>query len=396
MLSLKSLLKGKNVPEWIKRCEMYKNRENYEFERGNEIYLQDLEIENIQDFKHALKTIKFWNIESPYPYEIWEFIFEHKNEVKNVLEKKNDETNKYFLEFLNLSDVRKLLILAIKCEEINLIKYLEENDEFEQDEYKCDFEEDSNMALKFGTLEIVMYLYETGYIFEFDVIACESAAQNVKHGLEILKWLRSQNPPCPWNMHTCAYAAGNENNGLEILKWLRSQDPPCPWEDLQVYDPWDYPWDVDTCSQAAGNENNGLEILKWLRSQDPPCSWDEITCNVATGNKTNGLEILKWVRSQDPPCPWGQDICLMAVRNDVFGLEMLKWLRSQDPPCPWDERTAENAVFNKTQGLEILKWMRLQKPPCPWDKYTCELAKDIGKHGKEIFEWIREQDDAPC
>ena len=62
--------------------------------------------------------------------------------------------------------------------------------------------------------------------------------------LDVLKWLRDQDPPCPWDWETCAWAA--EGGHLDVLKWARSQDPPCP-QDLPC------PWN---------------EVLKWLRSQD--------------------------------------------------------------------------------------------------------------------------------
>ena len=52
----------------------------------------------------------------------------------------------------------------------------------------------------------------------------------IKNGqIETLKWLRSQDPPCPWDENICTIAA--ENGHIETLKWLRSQDPPCPWDE---------------------------------------------------------------------------------------------------------------------------------------------------------------------
>ena len=44
--------------------------------------------------------------------------------------------------------------------------------------------------------------------------------------LEVLKRLRSIDPPCSWDLATCSVTA--ENGHLEVLKWLRSQDQPCP------------------------------------------------------------------------------------------------------------------------------------------------------------------------
>ena len=48
--------------------------------------------------------------------------------------------------------------------------------------------------------------------------------------LDLLKFLRSKDPPCPWHEWTCYWAA--EEGHLEVLKWSRSQDPPCPWSRL--------------------------------------------------------------------------------------------------------------------------------------------------------------------
>ena len=53
--------------------------------------------------------------------------------------------------------------------------------------------------------------------------------------------------------NTCLSASGNGH--LEILQWLRSQDPPCPWTEV-------------FCLIAA--QNGHLEILQWIRAQDPP------------------------------------------------------------------------------------------------------------------------------
>ena len=74
---------------------------------------------------------------------------------------------------------------------------------------------------------------------------------------------------------------------LNVLQWLRSQDPPCPW-------------DKYACSGAA--ERGHLNVLQWLRSQSPPCVWDEDACSGAA--KGGHLNVLQWLRSQDPPCPW--------------------------------------------------------------------------------------------
>lgn len=76
---------------------------------------------------------------------------------------------------------------------------------------------------------------------------------------------------------------------LSVLRWLRCQNPPCPWG----------PW---VCTSAV--YRNHLNVLQWLRSRDLPCPWDEWTCLAAAAE--GHLELLQWLRAQEPPCPWGE------------------------------------------------------------------------------------------
>eukprot|EP01041_Mallomonas_annulata_P002711 gene2711-5336_t len=65
------------------------------------------------------------------------------------------------------------------------------------------------------------------------------------------RWIRSQDPPCPWNEQTCAYYASCERH-LDALKWL-SQDPPCPWN-------------INNCINKARNNSKQI-ILEWMMTQ---------------------------------------------------------------------------------------------------------------------------------
>ncbi|WZN64194.1 putative ankyrin repeat protein [Chloropicon roscoffensis] len=217
-----------------------------------------------------------------------------------------------------------------------------------------------------GSVEVLEYLLESGS--EFDRNVCMGAA--IGGRLEALKWLRDQDPPCPWDAGTCAYAAAGGH--LDVLKFLRAQDPPCPWIE-------------DTCAYAA--KGGHLEILKWLRAQDPRCPWSELTC--AWAALGGHLDVLKWARSQDPACPWSEETCREAARNGH--LDVLKWARSQDPPCPWDRHTCFAAAYGG--HLEVLKFLRAQDPPCPWDMRTC-WGSAYGGH-LDVFNWLRSQD-PPC
>jgi hypothetical protein len=44
----------------------------------------------------------------------------------------------------------------------------------------------------------------------------------------VLQWLRSQEPPCPWDKEACTRAA--QGGHLGMLQRLRVQEPPCPWD----------------------------------------------------------------------------------------------------------------------------------------------------------------------
>lgn len=97
--------------------------------------------------------------------------------------------------------------------------------------------------------------------------------------------------------YTCEQAT--KNGHLGILKWLRAQDPPRPW-------------DKKSCYRAAYNGH--LDVLKWARNQDPSSSWDEKWMkDAAWGGQ---LEVLQWLRAQNPPCPWYPKVYHEAATRD--------------------------------------------------------------------------------
>ena len=96
--------------------------------------------------------------------------------------------------------------------------------------------------------------------YRWNEFTCVNAA--VKGNLDIIQWLRSQDPPCPWNEKTCE--ATIVNGHLKTLQWVISQG--CPLSKKM-------------CDFAVIHEN--LTMLQWLRMQNPPCPWDEDTCSYA-------------------------------------------------------------------------------------------------------------------
>merc|ERR1711907_284901 len=81
-------------------------------------------------------------------------------------------------------------------------------------------------------------------------LTCAEAAEGGH--LEVLKWARSQDPPCPWNKWTCEGAA--KGGHLDVLKWARSQDPPCPWS-------------RDECRERARRYGH-QHVVDWIDQQE--------------------------------------------------------------------------------------------------------------------------------
>jgi len=90
-------------------------------------------------------------------------------------------------------------------------------------------------AARGGHIPILEWAFaELIHVDEFSKPGFQTCMEAAGKDLETLKWLRSQDPPCPWDERTCAYAAGNGN--LEVLRYARGNG--CPW-------------DVETCLYAA-------------------------------------------------------------------------------------------------------------------------------------------------
>ena len=272
--------------------------------------------------------------------------------------------------------------------------------------------------------------------------------------IELLAFLRRQG--CPWS--EAATDAAFASKQMAAFQWLRTQDPPCPWDGLALFTslgenegasglyrsgqradrlnqlardigsrrapeepaqsiiqllqelPADKLADVvvsdaaaacghvlvmdwlldqqvtariaaSACASAA--TYGRLPMLQWLRSLDPPCPWDAACCVQAC--QAGHLNVLQWLRSQYPPCPWSSDCCVQACQGGH--LDMLRWLRSQDPPCPWtphcylaacrSDRDSDYRLVGLGQA-HIVQWLRSQDPPCPWISDACTEDSESG------------------
>ena len=117
------------------------------------------------------------------------------------------------------------------------------------------------------------------------------------------------------------------------LRWLRSPNPPCPWDEMVI--------DI-----AAGRD---IDTLQWLRAQDPPCPWGPTTCAAAT--RAGNMESLTWLRAQDPPCPW-DEACFTACPPSM---EILQWLH--DNGCPLQPRSFTPDMSGGYWQPTVLQWL---------------------------------------
>ena len=83
--------------------------------------------------------------------------------------------------------------------------------------------------------------------------AIAAAAANGRH-FKTLQWMQSAG--CPFDDSAMISAA--KQGDLDMLKLLRSSDPPCPWSPA-------------VCNEAMTNGVTHPDCIWWLRSRQPPC-----------------------------------------------------------------------------------------------------------------------------
>lgn len=198
-----------------------------------------------------------------------------------------------------------------------------------------------------------------------DEQACIAAAEGGHLGL--LKWLRAQEPPCPWDADACTTAVRQKNTAM--VKWMRSSCQPCPadataWEMAIESDDWEMLCSLK-CPHAEGqtvsNETydeaaatGDLQLLEWLSRQPDPNGHltSKRMCELAA--RFGQLEALMWLTAKDPPCILSANCCNLAAGRGH--LEVLRWLWQQGPPCDITACTHQAALAGGHK--HVLRWLR--------------------------------------
>lgn len=156
----------------------------------------------------------------------------------------------------------------------------------------------SNFAISVAMIEWIQTMkYDINELFPLNSLYPKIAY----HGsVEVMKWALWTYPsstlpfsvPIQYEDHICSSAA--DNGKLEMLKFLRSLDPPCGWSHRTV------------TSAAIGGH---LKVLEWLLTQEPPCPWGLISTEIlATKGYLHMLTFLK-NRKMLEPCFLSTSAC---------------------------------------------------------------------------------------
>ena len=138
---------------------------------------------------------------------------------------------------------------------------------------------------KSGYMAIARLLVESGALVSKEALLAAAEAGHV----DLAEYLRDVG--CPWDEEVCHHAA--KHNNLEVLQFLRSQDPPCPWN-------------AETCAEAA--TQGSYNCLKWAHQNG--CPWDE-TAAYGAAMKGRAKTLAYCV---EEGCPHDVDECISRAR----------------------------------------------------------------------------------
>jgi hypothetical protein len=279
---------------------------------------------------------------------------ERKNLIMKCLKENFELTKKPIFSYLASDEMK----LAYKSENffyiLNIVKDLLKDENLE---LIC---ENVFRYISFGKMKKIIELSHLQWIYDINPQCIKLSKTLCTYAvgindLEMLKWLRYVDSE--QNEHTIITAITSQN--LDIVKWLRAQKQPCPWNE-------------SCCYFAAINKD--LTMLKFLRSENPPCPWDKLVLSELISQKN--YDMIKWCRSQNPPCPWDESTIIEASDDK----DMVCYLRYLDPPCPWDENFYLSLISKRS--FDIIKYVGNK---CPINE---ECIYEALKTDTEIFHFL--------
>lgn len=153
---------------------------------------------------------------------------------------------------------------------------------------------------------------------------------------QVVQWLRSLNPVCPWDEETFAGAILSQNN--QLIQWMMNQN--CP---------------IDITAHRSAAEVGSKEIILWLKNQRQ-IDWDELVpFDALTATRTDNStqispeEMCLWLIDQG--CPANSNLCNWAAEHGH--LHLLQIFHSKGIQI-----TSETICdATRTDRLEIVSWL---------------------------------------
>jgi hypothetical protein len=160
-----------------------------------------------------------------------------------------------------------------------------------------------------------------------------------------------------WRLSEATCAAAGEGGHTPALQWLRSLEPPCPWN-------------AHTATEAAAGGH--LDTLRWAL-QDGGCPAAPELCLWAVDG--GHADVLRWLVEEWRGHAWDETVdaaccALAAGRGD---LATLQYLRAHG--CPWDGQTLGAA--DGEEHADVAAWARVHGCPEP------DTASSDGEEGDE-------------
>jgi hypothetical protein len=276
--------------------------------------------------------------------------------------------SKYKIKQCELWDLNSTCAYAAKNNHINVLAWLQSKSNVKLDgkfwiESLC-------AAAENGNIELLKWLCEQ---LDYDINICqqeEIILEAVASGhLKILEWIGS-NLGKHWDVLTCQTAA--KYGQLHILQWLRSLDPPCPWN-------------KDTFKTALLGKHN--EISDWLQTVEPSCPFDSTTLDLAVVK--GDMKLVQWLRSQTPSCPYSYNTCRIAIYYKH--LDILQWLIAHNATFDWSKTHYYASIALLNNDLNTMKWLQAMAPLCSWDKIDKACENAIEQGNLEMLQWLMSQ-----
>lgn len=174
---------------------------------------------------------------------------------------------------------------------------------------------------QYGRLEIMMWLYEQGFLWDENNSSETAIHSNLEFTLFKIHKAKRGN----WNEDICAVAA--KYGHLDLIRWCEENGSTI----------------TNKISHKASRHGH-FEILEWVKDNDHP--WDEVCCNKAA--RSGNSDILKWLYSNG--CPWDNSTCEAAAAGGH--VEILKW--AVEAGCYIDSFICGYAAMNG--HLDALVW----------------------------------------